>query len=91
MAEPPRRNHFQLHLSTTIVMMFTAGGILWANVRDTSGVIILGRDLQSRFYHTERGWPSMAFVYEYYTGPTVQPVQYTVDYHAMACSISPWR
>jgi hypothetical protein len=85
MPEPlPRRVRFQIHLSTAIVMMFTAGAIIWANVRDTSGVIILGRDLQSRFYHTEHGWPSMAFVYEYYAGPAVRPVQYSFDYQLAA-------
>jgi hypothetical protein len=29
--EPPRRKRFQIHLSTAIVMMFVAGGIIWAN------------------------------------------------------------
>ncbi|HLX60085.1 MAG TPA: hypothetical protein VKX17_02265 [Planctomycetota bacterium] len=33
MATPPRRGRFQIHLSTAIVMMFVAGGIIWANVK----------------------------------------------------------
>jgi hypothetical protein len=31
MTEPPRRKRFQIHLSTAIVMMFVAGGLMWAN------------------------------------------------------------
>jgi|SRR5579862_5517134 len=31
MPEPPRRARFQIHLSTAIVMMFVAGGLIWAN------------------------------------------------------------
>ncbi|HLX59653.1 MAG TPA: hypothetical protein VKX17_00085 [Planctomycetota bacterium] len=33
MPEPPRRWRFQIHLSTAIVMMFVAGGLIWANTR----------------------------------------------------------
>jgi hypothetical protein len=29
--EIPRRKRFQIHLSTAIVMMFVAGGLMWAN------------------------------------------------------------
>ena len=32
MTEPPRRKRFQIHLSTALIMMFGAGGIIWANV-----------------------------------------------------------
>ena len=32
MPTPPPRKRFQIHLSTAIVMMFVAGGILWANL-----------------------------------------------------------
>jgi len=32
MPEPPRRARFQIHLSTAIVLMFVAGGLIWANV-----------------------------------------------------------
>src|SRR5437868_14403168 len=31
MTEPPLRKRFQVHLSTAIVMMFVAGGSMWAN------------------------------------------------------------
>ena len=33
MREPPRRKRFQIHLSTAVVMMIAAGGLIWANVR----------------------------------------------------------
>jgi hypothetical protein len=33
MAETKRRRWLQLHLSTCIVLMFVAGGLIWANVR----------------------------------------------------------
>jgi hypothetical protein len=64
-----RRKRFQIHLSTAIVMMFVAGGIIWANVRDS---LTLSehehwkryRDSQmefgGKFYWTrnsEHGWP----------------------------------
>ena len=32
MPTPPPRKRFQFHLSTAIVMMFVAGGLIWANV-----------------------------------------------------------
>ena len=36
MTEPPPRKffRFQIHLSTAIVMMFVAGALIWANVRE---------------------------------------------------------
>jgi hypothetical protein len=30
--KPPRRARFQVHLSTAIVLMFAAGGLMWLNV-----------------------------------------------------------
>jgi hypothetical protein len=34
MTEPPRRHRFQIHLSTAVVLMFVAGGLIWANVTE---------------------------------------------------------
>ena len=34
MPQPPRRPRFQIHLSTLIVLSFTAGFLLWANLRE---------------------------------------------------------
>jgi hypothetical protein len=35
----PRRNRFQFHLSTAIVLMFAAGVLMWANTRERKEVI----------------------------------------------------
>jgi len=35
MPEISLRGRFQIHLSTAVVMMFVAGGIIWANIRPT--------------------------------------------------------
>ena len=32
MSDKPRRAWFQLHLSTAILLMFVAGGLVWANI-----------------------------------------------------------
>ena len=32
----PSRTHWQMHLSTAVVLMFVAGGLIWANVRERS-------------------------------------------------------
>lgn len=36
MTEPPRRTRLQIHLSTAVVMMFVAGGLMWAHFRYTT-------------------------------------------------------
>ena len=33
MSDKPRRAWFQIHLSTAIVLMFVASGLMWANMR----------------------------------------------------------
>ena len=40
MPKPPRRARFQMHLSTAILMMFVAGGLVWVNVRQRDGMTI---------------------------------------------------
>jgi hypothetical protein len=32
--QPKKRTWFQIHLSTAIVMMFVAGGLIWVNLRE---------------------------------------------------------
>ncbi len=69
---PPR---FQLHLTTCIVLMFVAGGLLWANMRpreifdgtlESGGLMsVVGssRGMSShteRLVHNEWGWPASA-------------------------------
>jgi len=39
---PKKRPLFQIHLSTAIVLMFVAGGLLWANVRPIHDGRVIG-------------------------------------------------
>ncbi|HLX61853.1 MAG TPA: hypothetical protein VKX17_11270 [Planctomycetota bacterium] len=64
MPEPPRRARFQIHLSTAIVMMFVAGGLLQLNLRERVELreeIGKLRPDGTFFYFYEmdlvRGWP----------------------------------
>src|SRR5436190_7171665 len=50
MSEPLPRKRFQIHLSTAIVLMLVAGGILWANLRARDALYISG------VWHIY-GWP----------------------------------
>ncbi|MEI6234561.1 MAG: hypothetical protein WCT04_16020 [Planctomycetota bacterium] len=66
MSESPPRKRFQIHLSTAIVMMFVAGGLIWANV--SAGCKSMGMRLRipgpSEFYLGKiYGWP-----FEFKTG-----------------------
>ena len=69
MTEPTPRKRFQFHLSTAIVMMFVAGGLIWANVRTYSiQVFFMGgtRDDRGNFHqdyaiYKAHGWPMMAY------------------------------
>jgi hypothetical protein len=59
MPEPKRRRWLQLHLSTCIVLMFVAGGLLWANTRPASIApdICMG---PGPFPQCAYGWPVTA-------------------------------
>ncbi|HLX61296.1 MAG TPA: hypothetical protein VKX17_08455 [Planctomycetota bacterium] len=73
MTEVPRRKWLQVHLSTAVVLMFAAGGIIWGNVREGKRYYIRHRvttsfvhdngsdDNQSREYYSMYGWPFVAF------------------------------
>src|SRR5437588_769646 len=54
MPTPPPRMRFRIHLSTAIVMMFVAGGLIWAN---------LGHKVGVRDYHF--GWPIEVHYFDY--------------------------
>src|SRR5258708_4146262 len=64
MPEPPRRMRIQIHLSTAIVLMFVAGGIIWANITPEEvrpGIPptdIRGIDA---YPFTGYGWPAVAW------------------------------
>ena len=59
MPTPPPRKRFQIHLSTAIVMMFVAGGLVWANV--WRRLVILDFDFSvPSAGESLYGWPSDA-------------------------------
>lgn len=60
--KPPRRVRFQIHLSTAVVMMFVAGGLLGLNMRESgpSNVYVLIGPTKAtavRARVIEYGWP----------------------------------
>ena len=62
MSNPPRRSRFQIHLSTAIVLMFTAGALMVANVHGQKE--FEPREGKSAFFtnmgeavFTKYGWP----------------------------------
>lgn len=63
MPELPRRKRFQIHLSTAIVLMFVAGGLIWANLTQvaSSGTIY------GALNHDKYGWPFTVIDYTSYT------------------------
>src|SRR5438105_4088179 len=40
MTDSPKRRWFQIHLSTAIVLMFVAGGLLWMNLMPAQFILI---------------------------------------------------
>ena len=79
MPEPPRRTRIQIHLSTAIVFMFVAGGLMWMNFspkqimvfRSGNPSLKLNADGQQVRnvirvpYWQEYGWPMLAHGREY--------------------------
>jgi len=59
MSETPKRRFFQIHLSTAIVLMFVAGGLLWLNLRGRVDILV-----QSSVV-VVFGWPCDAY-YDHY-------------------------
>jgi hypothetical protein len=70
-----KRRWFHIHVSTAVMLMFVAGGLLWANLtprtvyEDDSGMSILSeRPFETaRAAIESRGWP-----YEYYQNRTLK-------------------
>ena len=57
MPNPLSRARFQIHLSTAIVLMFTAGALIWANTSDRPQSVL---DECQHLYYTwsySHGWP----------------------------------
>jgi len=89
MPEPPRRARFQIHLSTAIVLMFVAGGLIWANVTpsvfefggtiiEKKGYLDFKGDIVRRSVF---GWPWIAYEVRteyqyYYTDPRYPEVRF---------------
>src|SRR6476660_9027182 len=73
MPTPPPRKRFQIHLSTAVVMMFVAAGLIWANIyerrHNALGTADHGYGMLSEFFSkgkaqewrgdifVEHGWP----------------------------------
>lgn len=64
----PRRKRFQIHLSTAIVLMFAAGGLMWANLIPRIATVVYRFELhgESGFVapveSKEYGWPFVHFL-----------------------------
>lgn len=61
MTEPPRRRAwFQLHLSTCVVLMFVASGLLWTNVRENKSLEVYDN---VEIHRSDRGFPLFYFTH----------------------------
>src|SRR4051794_39304888 len=96
MSEPSPRSRFQVHLSTAIVMMFLAGGFLWANTyehaftfktRERRGDLIMQSEHTGRSF----GWPCpfyYAETFDYLSGFIVKKSMPTIEFLALALNIA---
>jgi hypothetical protein len=72
--KPKTRPWFQFHLSTAIVLMFVAAGLLWLNMSDSDHVCFFSSDISDvpgvkawHSYHwVTKGWPVL--YHERYAG-----------------------
>ena len=76
---PKKRPWFQFHLSTAVIMMFVASGLLWANLRESVEFVSWAR---RDFLH---GWPFIA----HYTRMTLDSEEAVLMYNAG--DICGWR
>jgi hypothetical protein len=53
--KPKKRPWFQFHLSTAVVLMFVAGGLLWANMQPPYVSVLGGDAWETKFQWS--GWP----------------------------------
>ena len=66
MNNPPPRKRFQIHLSTAIVMMFVAGALIWANMKNEFSV-------------AHYGWPVPAIYSAGFNGITINYRYIAID------------
>jgi hypothetical protein len=63
--QPKKRPWLQFHLSTAVVLMFVAGGLLWLNMHENGVVVVDGQGQQSGlgigFECRTYGWPLTAY------------------------------
>ena len=57
MPNPPRRPFFQIHLSTAIMLMFTAGALIWANATPRTVVWVDSLGSLNVIRRNMFGWP----------------------------------
>ena len=58
MDSTPQRRFWQIHLSTAIVLMFVAGGLIWINVQ------AINEDSEIQIFEN-RGWPFWVYCHIY--------------------------
>jgi len=60
MPHSPPRKRFQVHLSTAIILMFVAGGLIWANVVPATQTVLRSNSYirtTMEVVRSEYGWP----------------------------------
>ena len=65
----PRKRLFQVHLSTAVILMFTAGVVMWANFQPSAGANSYMTDGNFRIFTSCYGWPWWLF-FKSYLNPT---------------------
>jgi MFS family permease len=60
---------WRIHLSTAVILMFVAGGLIWANVQLKTVVYSKANGKDKSFYH--RGWPL-----QFHVGSSVHPYMF---------------
>ncbi|MEI6231558.1 MAG: hypothetical protein WCT04_00795 [Planctomycetota bacterium] len=71
----PRPWRLQLHLSTAVILMFTAGGIIWANCVGRQEDDIRYWDTAPRISELQYGWPWPIIEIISYTPPVPAALQ----------------
>jgi hypothetical protein len=92
-ASKGQRNWFQIHLSTAVVLMIAAGGIIWAHMTEQLGPDFMEASDGEKFYTDGHfGWPFMAHFSDHHRpliigryGPGDEGfINYSKTYYSMA-------